>query len=292
MKGDARVSPPTPADRVLRDELLCIADSNWVLGHWYINCILNGRELTDFTSMAGIAEEKLGHARALFRFMEEHYELPEYQLEFARPPDRIHGMEMLDAPPRNWSDFVLTICLADKALWRFSDTLRKGGCAPVASLVTKFGEEAYFHQLCIDGWLKALDDAERNDLEEALPRRLPLLLRWFDSAEPDPLVAAGIRTEPVPRAGERLAAEVRGIIDRVLGRRAAHPRAVAERTGSAAWDARRRRTLGSALPARLWETMVPTGDAAQLARRPLALSIEDNIDLVGAARKDETEPQF
>jgi len=39
----------------LKADLLCIADSNWVLGHWYTNCMLNGRELTDFTSMAGIA---------------------------------------------------------------------------------------------------------------------------------------------------------------------------------------------------------------------------------------------
>ena len=44
----------------LNAELLCIADSNWVLGHWYVVCMLNGRELTDFTSMAGIAEDKLG----------------------------------------------------------------------------------------------------------------------------------------------------------------------------------------------------------------------------------------
>ena len=43
----------------LKGELLCIGDSNWVLGHWYTNCMLNGRELTDFTSMAGIARSKL-----------------------------------------------------------------------------------------------------------------------------------------------------------------------------------------------------------------------------------------
>ena len=97
----APVCGPTSVQRVLEGELLCIADSSWVLGHWYINCMLNGRELTDFTSMAGIAEEKLGHARALFRFMEEYYGLPEYQLEFARQADEIHAMELLDAPPHS-----------------------------------------------------------------------------------------------------------------------------------------------------------------------------------------------
>lgn len=276
----------------LQGELLCIADSNWVLGHWYVNCMLNGRELTDFTSMAGIAEEKLGHARALFRFMEEHYELPEYQLEFARPVERIQGMQLLDAPPVNWADFVLTLYLADKALWRFSETLREGAFGPVANLVTRFGEEAYFHQLCIDGWLQALDDAERGDLDAALPARLPLVLRWFDSAHPDPLIAAGIRTAPMSQAAERFAGDVRKLVDAVpapAGR-------TVQRTGHGRqpddWDARRRRPSGSVMPPRLWESMVPTSEAARLARRPLAVSIDDNIDLFGKVRKDETEPQF
>ena len=275
-----------------QSELLCLADSNWVLGHWYINCILNGRELTDFTSMAGIAEEKLGHARALFRFMEEHYELPEYQLEFARPADRIHGMELLDAPPGNWADFVLTLYLADKALWRFADTLRTGNFAPVANLITKFGEEAYFHQLCIDGWLKALNDGERGDLAAALPQRLPLVFRWFRGAEPDPLLEAGIRTAPMAHAKERFADDVQKLVELVPEAAGASSEQLSSSAEPAGWDAQRRRPQGSVLPPRLWESMAPTSEAAKLARRPLAVSIDDNIDLFGKVKKDDTEPQF
>ncbi len=279
-------------DRALKGELLCIADSNWVLGHWYINCMLNGRELTDFTSMAGIAEEKLGFARALFRFMEEYYELPEHQLEFARTAGQIHAMEMLDAPPRNWGDFVLTLYLADKALWRFANTLREGKFAPIANLVTKFGEEAYFHQLCIDGWLKALDDTERADLAAALPARLPLLLRWFNGRQPDPLIEEGIRTEPLEQARVRLEADIgRAFGADEYGETPGWHRAP-EIVDTAAWDPRRRRTRDSELPPRLWESMSPTTEAAKLARRPLAVSVDDNIDLFGKLIKDETEPRF
>ncbi len=148
----------------LRAELLCIADSNWVLGHWYSDCMLNGRELTDFTSMAGIAEDKLGHTRALFRFLEDYEELPEYQLEFGRDASQIHSMALLDTPPQNWGDFILTLFLADAAIWRLTNSLRDGSFAPAANLLTKFGEESYFHQLCIDGWLKALDESELADV--------------------------------------------------------------------------------------------------------------------------------
>lgn len=276
----------------LKGELLCIADSNWVLGHWYCNCMLNGRELTDFTSMAGIAEDKLGHTRALFRFMEEYFELPEYQLEFGRDAKQIHSMELLDAPPQSWADFILTLFLADAAIWRFSNSLREGNFAPIANLVTKFGEESYFHQLCIDGWLKALDDAERADLKKALPNRLPLMFAWFNSADSDVLLDQGIRTQSLADARAALAETVFNKLASVVDISDEELKALATSGDVASWDTIRRRTEGSVMPPRLWESIVPTSEEALLARRPLAVSVDDNIDLFGKIKKDETEPKF
>ncbi len=280
------------AINALKSELLCIADSNWVLGHWYCNCMLNGRELTDFTSMAGIAEDKLGHVRALFRFMEEYFDLPEYQLEFGRDIDQIHSMELLDAPPQNWSDFILTLYLADAALWRFENTLREGSFAPISGMMTKFGEEAYFHQLCIDGWLKALDEGERANLVEALPTRLPLAMAWFNVSDDDPLLRDGLRTQDLTDARAAFAEIVLNKLSDVveISDDDLRPLLAAEPAGR--WDSRRRRTVASTMPSRLWETIVPTSDEAQLARRPLAVSVDDNIDLFGKIKKDATEPQF
>ena len=273
-------------------ELLCIADSNWVLGHWYTNCMLNGRELTDFTSMAGIAEDKLGHVRAMLRFMEDYFELPEMQLEFGRGIDEIHSMELLDAPPQNWGDFVLTLYLADAAIWRFSNTLRQGNFAPVANLVTKFGEEAYFHQLCIDGWLKALDDSERAELKTALKARLPLMFAWFESAADDALLVDGIRAQSIADARAALAEDLSIKLASIIEISDQEIQALAEEKKSGEWDALRRRPRGSVMPSRLWESIVPTSEAAMIARRPLVVSVDDNIDLFGKIKKDETEPQF
>ena len=38
--------------QALLGELLCISDSKWVLGHWYVKVIPNGRSVPDFSSMA------------------------------------------------------------------------------------------------------------------------------------------------------------------------------------------------------------------------------------------------
>jgi hypothetical protein len=58
------------------------------------------------------------------------------------------------------------------------------------------------------------------------------------------------------------------------------------------WDALRRRPEGSAMPPRLWEAVVPTSEDALIGRRPLSVSVDDNIDLFGKIKKDATEPQF
>ncbi len=276
----------------VKAELLCIADSNWVLGHWYCNCMLNGRELTDFTSMAGIAEDKLGHTRALFRFMEEYFELPEYQLEFGRSAEQIHSMALLDEPPQNWADFILTLYLADAALWRFANTLREGNFKPVANLVTKFGEESYFHQLCIDGWLKAFDDEERADLLKALPNRLPKALAWFDGSDSDVLVDEGIRAQSMADAKRAMVETVLNKLSSVAEISDKQLQSLTNTDQEGQWDPMRRRVASSTMPAKLWESVVPTSEEALLARRPLAVSVDDNIDLFNKAKKDETEPQF
>ena len=289
MQPDEKIKP------LLQSELLCIADSNWILGHWYINCMLNGRELTDFTSMAGIAEEKLGHTRALFRFMEEYYELPEFQLEFGRDAGQIHSPEFLDLPPENWADFITSLFLADLALWRFSATFMDGNFAPVANLTRRFGEECYFHQLCIDGWMKNFNEAEKTEAGRALIKRLPQALAWFGSEQQssdDSLLEQGLRTESVWSARSKF-------LDDITAKLAPHMVISGEELAAIAgqalpeqWDSLRRRQKGSEIPDGLWESVIPTSEAAQIARRPLSVSVKDNIDLFGTIKKDETEPVF
>ncbi len=280
---------------LLQAELLCIADSNWILGHWYINCMLNGRELTDFTSMAGIAEEKLGHTRALFRFLEEYYDLPEFQLEFGRDADQVHSPEFLDLPPENWADFITTLFLADLALWRFSATFMDGTFTPIANLTRRFGEECYFHQLCIDGWMKNFTAAEKTEAGQSMVKRLPQVLAWFGSepqSSADVLVEQGLRTESTWSARSKLLDDITAKLGPHTGISSAQIDSIAAQALPENRDPLRRRQQGSKIPDRLWESVNPTSEAAQIARRPLAVSVRDNIDLFQTTKKDDTEPVF
>ena len=263
----------------LVNELLCLADSKWTLGHWYIKVMLNCRTLTDATAYAGMSQDELGHTRALFSYMEEELDLPEHQLEFGRDVDTIHNMELLDIPPQNRGDFLLTAFLAETALWRFFATFKDGTNKALANLVVHCGKETWFHKLSVEGWLNCNNEEESAQMNAALPSRLPLALDWFGYAENDSLLDAGIRSVSMADARKLFVKEVLGNLVTIVDISDAELAELMQSPQVDDYDPVRRRTQGTSMPDSLWEFMVPTSDEAKLARRPLAVSIEDNIDL-------------
>lgn len=263
-------------------EMLCIADTDWVLGHWYIKVMLNGRSLTDCTAFAGMAQDTLGHTRAMFRYLEEELDLPEHQLEFARNRDQIHDMQMLSSPPESWGDFLVSTFLAEIAIWRMLNTFKDSSVPDIKGMVQHFGKELYFHRLGLEGWLKAADEEERANMREAVKLRAPQVLAWFDSKErsvTDLLLQEGVRSNSVWDARLGFIEDSLGKLTAALGMSDEELTAVMERGLEGDWDGLRRRTAGSAVPETLWEFMIPTDPDTVALRRPLAVSIDDNLDL-------------
>jgi ring-1,2-phenylacetyl-CoA epoxidase subunit PaaC len=270
------------AKKELAAEMLCLADTDWVLGHWYIKVMLNGRSLTDCTAFAGMAQASLGHTRAMFRYLEETLELPEHQLEFGRNRDQIHDMEMLSAPPENWGDFLVSTFMAEVAVWRMLNTFKQSTVEDVKGMVRHFGKELYFHRMGLEGWLKAAEDDDRADMREAVVRRAPQVLAWFDSKEravTDLLVQEGVRSSSVWDARLGFVEDTLSKLTAALGMSDDELTAIMEREPAGEWDSVRRRSAGSAVPETLWEFMIPTDPDTVALRRPLAVSIDDNLDL-------------
>jgi len=274
----------TGISRECLDELLCIADSNWVLGHWYIKVMLNGRSLPDCTAFAGMGQDSLGHTRAIFRFLEDQLDLPEHQLEFGRAPEELHNMEVLSSPPQNWGDFLVTALLAESAIWRLLSTFLDSQHAELAGMVKHFGKELYFHRLSLEGWIAATDEEERRDMQASLRARAPLIAPWFtEGAGADPLQASGVRTVSVTEARGGFVTDV---LEVLTGSEVVAPEELETLLAPAApdeWDAARRKPLGAAVPATLWEFMIPTDEDTKALRRPLTVSVDDNLDLVDRA---------
>ncbi|MEP1473032.1 MAG: Phenylacetic acid catabolic protein [Halieaceae bacterium] len=281
------------AKKELTAEMLCIADSDWVLGHWYIKVMLNGRSLTDCSAFAGMAQDTLGHTRAMFRYLEEELDLPEHQLEFGRSREQLHDMQMLSSPPENWGDFLVSTFLAEVALWRMLNTFKDSSAVPsIKGMVKHFGKELYFHRIGLEGWLKAADESDHNDIKEAVIRRVPQVLAWFDSKErsgTDLLLQEGVRSSSVWDARLGFVEESLGKLANAVGMTDEELTSIMEQGLEGDWDSIRRRTSGSILPDTLWEFMIPTDADTVSLRRPLAVSIDDNLDLFDRAEYAEDD---
>ncbi|GAA4539177.1 Phenylacetic acid catabolic protein [Pseudonocardia xishanensis] len=179
----------------LADELLCVADTKLVMGNWLAETVMNGRSLPDYAAMLGMCTTSFGQTRALYQFLAPGYEAYS-RLERGRDRDEICSMNLLDAPPRNWEDQVLTIWLAERATWTMMSGFLDHPDRRVAALARKIGEEAYFHLKYASGWFRLLveEDESRAALEQVYDARLPLAADWFGPTDlEDPLHAAGER---------------------------------------------------------------------------------------------------
>ncbi len=280
--------------KALLDELLCITDSEWVLGHWYIKLIRNGRSITDFTSIAALAQDELGHARAMFRFLEDHFDFPDHELEFGRGAGQMHSMQLLDEAPKNWGDMVLSCMLAETAIECLAETFAGSSLKIVSSMLARFSEENYFHLLYLQGWLSELSEPERQDFRSALESKLPAIGAWLGEpdASEDILIQEGLRTKPVAEAREAFFERLAQRLSQEIDTNVEELMLWANQAEPGSWDAGRRRPQESQVPPELFEFIVPTNAEAQLARRPLRISVDDNIDLAKPPGPDATDPQF
>lgn len=256
------------------DELLCIADSKWVLGHWYIKVMPNGRSLPDFNALAGMAQDELGHTRAMFSFLEEEELVPIDRLEFDRNSTEIHSMQLLDEAPKSWTDFVISAYLAETALWRFLSTFENSSHPALANMVDQFGQESRFHHLYCRGWIQAFDEKDRALAAEVIQRRLPLAQDWFGSEEDPALLSSGLRSYSCADArSDFMESDVAELLE-LTGLPA---ELEIPQLAPAGRDPKRRRPEGTAMPADLWEFVLPTNEEAMIARRPLLVSRTDNV---------------
>jgi len=266
------------SSKAILNEVLSLADSNWVLGHWHMINLLNSRSLQDATSLAAMAQDALGHTRAALLWLEDKYEFQEMQLEFKRSIDQVHGMRVLDRAPQSWTDFVVTLLLSEHALWAMMNTFKKSSVPELGAMLEAFGQESQFHRLNYLGWFKAFSDEERAEVADVLESRLPLAIEWFGSeaaSNNDPLLKDGVRSSSVWQARARFLEEITQKLD--LSQE--QVQAAVEASVATDCDNARRRPDGIDIPAAMWEHMVPTNEGAVACRRTLAVSITDELDL-------------
>lgn len=195
MSQESAVSAEAGDNSPLFDELLCVADSKFILGSWYFVALPNGRSVSDWTALCAMLQTHYGHARALYRYFSR-FGFSREEAEWRREPNSIRSLKLLDRPPESWEDFVLATYLVEQAVKVRLDAIAAADCEHTLSrLIAKISKETRFHLAYAEGWLKALSSSPTPALEESIVRRYPEILDWWGApGGTDPLFEAGRRS--------------------------------------------------------------------------------------------------
>jgi 1,2-phenylacetyl-CoA epoxidase catalytic subunit len=162
--------------------ILVLADNKYLLGRRLSEWCPGGPSLESAVAAAALAQEELGHARALYPMLEE-MPLTEAPVPLQRGNERArkYAVSALDAPLPTWSHVVAALILIDPALTvmfnalsecRFEDLRKRAARIP--------GEEA-FHRKYADGRVRDLARTAggRAELQARIDELLPEMLCWF-----------------------------------------------------------------------------------------------------------------
>lgn len=188
-----------------------VADTKLVLGHRYAQWSLAGPSLEDDIGGASAAQEEIGAVRQLFRQLVDQGRDEEW-LVGQREPTAFRNAAALDRIDGDWPAYVATVAPADRAAWLMLDAIDRDD---LAGLVTKIGEDEYFHLEYHDARLETLAEESPGLLEETLEETLPDTLALvgpatYDAAT-DPLADAGFVERPVAEMREAFVEHYRSL---------------------------------------------------------------------------------
>lgn len=187
------------------DYIQAIADTKLVLGHRNAQWSLAGPSLEDDIGGASAAQEEIGHFRQFVNELEAQGRDKNW-LNGQRDPEEFNNVACLDRIDGDWPAYVASIAPADRAAWYMIDAIDR---EDLEGLITKMGEDEYFHLEYHDARLETLaeDDPEgiQKTLETTLPQTLAFIGPEAYNGEDDPLVRAGFTNRSVTEIREAFA---------------------------------------------------------------------------------------
>ena len=162
-----------PAIRTtLGDLLLTMADDEFVSGFMDSEWTGIAPLLEEDVAISSIAQDELGHARALYQLLAEVLDdgRDEDAIAYDREPDEYRHARLLDHARGDWADTI-----ARRFLYELADEARLAsigpGYPPLAELVEKVRREERYHRMHVVAWIHRLAEGgadARRRLEVAL----------------------------------------------------------------------------------------------------------------------------
>ena len=181
----------------LGDLLLTMADDEFVSGFADSEWTGIAPILEEDVATSSIAQDELGHARALYELLAALLDdgRDADAIAYDREPDEYRHCRLLDRARGDWADTI-----ARRFLYELADEARLAsigpGYAPLADLVGKLRREERYHRMHVVAWVERLANAvpdARGRLEAALAALAPDASSVFTPLAAEPaLLEVGI----------------------------------------------------------------------------------------------------
>jgi phenylacetate-CoA oxygenase PaaI subunit len=168
--------------------VVVLADNKFFLGRRFSEWLSGGPSLECSVALAAIAQEELGHARALYPLLEE---MPLVDapgpLQRGGERERRYCLRCLSEPWEFWADVVAALILVDPALTVLFRALERSRYDELRQRAARVPGEELFHRKYAHGRVRDLarTDHGRETLQRRIDAMLPEVLMWFGpSGEP------------------------------------------------------------------------------------------------------------
>ncbi len=223
----------------LAELLLTLADDEFVIGFWDSEWTGIAPMLEEDVATSSIAQDEIGHAKALYELLAALTDDDPDRIAFGRPPADYRHAALLNHARGDWAFSV-----ARRYLYETADAVRLAAISAsahpgLASLAGKMRREETYHLLHADAWLRRLADGAA---EGRTRLASSLVALWPDAQEifapldsQDELVSGGWLPQPLSALHAAWVERVRPVLDPIVGEAALPELAPTE-------DGRRRRT--------------------------------------------------
>ncbi len=222
-----------PATReALAELLLSAADDEFVIGFWDSEWTGIAPMLEEDVATSSIAQDEIGHAKALYELLAELTDDDADRIAFGRAAEDFRHAALLNHARGDWAFSV-----ARRYLYETADAVRLAALArstyePLAQVAGKMRREETYHLLHADAWLRRLAEAPppaSERLADALRTLWPDAQQVFaPQAGEEDLLRAGLLPETMDDLHATWQAQVRPILGPIAG---ALPDAQPEVTG-------------------------------------------------------------
>jgi ring-1,2-phenylacetyl-CoA epoxidase subunit PaaC len=162
---------------VNEQELLGLADDELILGWRDSEWTGIAPTLEEDVAFSSIAQNEIGHARALYELAAAELETDADALAFDRAPDEYRCAPLVELHLMDWAHTIARRYLYEEADRVRIDVLKKSDDTEVAGLVAKIDREETYHRLHAEMWAGRLrgEPRFREAVEELWPYALGVL---------------------------------------------------------------------------------------------------------------------